>query len=87
MDSESHVGRDGKTYDLGIKAHLGVNVDADMPVALVVASANENQGRNILRSSWIRLLWWLMGSGLWWLRVRTEIPFESNILLLNKCLI
>ena len=47
MDSESHVGRDGKTYDLGIKAHLGVNADADMPVALVVASANENEKKHI----------------------------------------
>ena len=39
-DPESRVGRDGKTYDLGYKAHLAVDVDSDMPVAMVVASAN-----------------------------------------------
>ena len=49
-DPESRVGRDGKTYDLGYKAHVAVDVDSDMPVAVVVASANENQGRNTLRS-------------------------------------
>ena len=42
-DPESRVGRDGKTYDLGYKAHLAVDVESDMPVAAVVASANENE--------------------------------------------
>jgi len=42
-DPESRVGRDGKTYDLGYKAHLAVDVDSDMPIAAVVASANENE--------------------------------------------
>ena len=41
-DPESRVGRDGKTYDLGYKAHVAVDVESDMPVAVVVASANEN---------------------------------------------
>ena len=29
-DPESRVGRDGKTYDLGYKAHLAVDVDSDI---------------------------------------------------------
>jgi len=42
-DPESCVGRDGKTYDLGYKVHLAVDAGSDMPVAAVVASANENE--------------------------------------------
>lgn len=45
-DPESRVGRDGKTYDLGYKANLAVDVDSDMPVAALVASANENEKRH-----------------------------------------
>jgi len=45
-DPESRVGRDGKTYDLGYKLHLAVDVDSDMPVAAVVASANENEKKH-----------------------------------------
>ena len=45
-DPESRVGRDGKTYDLGYKAHLAVDADSDMPVAAVVASANENEKKH-----------------------------------------
>jgi transposase len=47
-DPESRVGRDGKTYNLGYKANLAVDVDSDMPVAAVVASANENEKRHAL---------------------------------------
>ena len=46
-DPESRVGRDGKTYDLGYKAHLAVDADSDMPVAAVVASANENEKKHV----------------------------------------
>ena len=46
-DPESRVGRDGKTYDLGYKAHLAVDADSDMPVAVVVASANENEKKHM----------------------------------------
>ena len=42
------MGRDGKTYDLGYKAHLAVDVDSDMPVAAVVASANDNEKKHAL---------------------------------------
>jgi len=45
-DPESRVGRDGKTYDLGYKAHVAVDADSDMPVAAVVASANENEKKH-----------------------------------------
>lgn len=45
-DPEARVGRDGKTYDLGYKAHVAVDVDSDMPVATIVASANENEKRH-----------------------------------------
>jgi transposase len=45
-DPESRVGRDGKTYDLGYKAHVAVDADSDMPVAVVSASANENEKRH-----------------------------------------
>jgi len=45
-DPEARVGRDDKTYDLGYKAHLAVDVDSDMPVAAVVASANENEKKH-----------------------------------------
>jgi transposase len=46
-DPEARVGRDGKTYDLGYKAHLAVDADSDMPVAAVVASANENEKKHV----------------------------------------
>jgi len=45
-DPESRVGRDGKTYDLVYKAHLAVDVDSDLPVVAVVASANENEKKH-----------------------------------------
>ena len=46
-DPEARVGRDGKTYDLGYKAHVAVDADSDMPVAAVVASANENEKKHV----------------------------------------
>jgi len=46
-DPEARVGRDGKTYNLGYKAHLAVDVESDMPVAAIVASANENEKRHV----------------------------------------
>jgi transposase len=45
-DPESRVGRDGKSYDLGYKTHLAVNVESDIPLAAVVASANENEKKH-----------------------------------------
>ena len=46
-DPEARVGRDGKTYDLGYKAHVAMDVVSDMPVAVVGASANENEKRHV----------------------------------------
>jgi IS5 family transposase len=46
-DPEARVGRDGKTYNLGYKAHVAVDLDSDIPVAAVVASANENEKRHV----------------------------------------
>jgi len=40
------VGRDGKSYDLGYKSHVAVDTDSDNPVAVVSASANENEKRH-----------------------------------------
>jgi hypothetical protein len=45
-DPESRVGRDGKTYDLGYKAHTVVNTKSDMPIGVVVASANDNEKKH-----------------------------------------
>jgi transposase len=45
-DPESRVGRDGRSYDLGYKTHLAVNVESDIPLAVVVASANENEKKH-----------------------------------------
>ena len=45
-DPESRVGRDGKSYDLGYKAHVAVDVESDMPLAAVVASANDNEKKH-----------------------------------------
>lgn len=47
-DPESRVGRDGKTYDLGYKAHIAADPFSDMPVAFKVASANENEKKHAL---------------------------------------
>ena len=45
-DPDARVGRDGKSYDLGYKSHVAVDTDSDNPVAVVSASANENEKRH-----------------------------------------
>ena len=45
-DPESRVGRDGKTYDLGYKAHTVASSESDMPIGVVVASANDNEKKH-----------------------------------------
>jgi hypothetical protein len=42
-DPESRVGRAVKTRDLGYRLHLAVDARSEMPVAMTVASANENE--------------------------------------------
>jgi IS5 family transposase len=45
-DPESRVGRDGKTYDLGYKAHVAVDSGSDMPFAVLIASANKDEKKH-----------------------------------------
>jgi IS5 family transposase len=48
-DPESRVGRAVKTRDLGYRLHLAVDVKSEMPVAMTVASANENEKKHSLK--------------------------------------
>ena len=45
-DPDARVGRDGKTYDLGYKAHIAADSESELPVAFIVAPANENEKRH-----------------------------------------
>ena len=40
------VGRDGRSYGLGYKAHIAGDVYSDLPLAFIAASANENEKRH-----------------------------------------
>ncbi len=40
------VGRDGRTYGLGYKAHIAGDVYSDLPLAFIAASANDNEKRH-----------------------------------------
>ena len=42
-DPESRVGRAVKTRDLGYRPHLAVDTRSELPVAMTVATANENE--------------------------------------------
>jgi len=42
-DPEARVGRDGRTYGLGYKAHISADADSELPVAFTVATANKNE--------------------------------------------
>jgi transposase len=48
-DPESRVGRAVKTRDLGYRLHLAVDTRSEMPVAMTVASANENEKKHSLK--------------------------------------
>jgi hypothetical protein len=48
-DPESRVGRAVKTRDLGYRLHLAVDAKSELPVAMTVASANENEKKHSLR--------------------------------------
>jgi transposase len=45
-DPESRVGRAVKTRDLGYRLHLAVDAKSELPVAMTVASANENEKKH-----------------------------------------
>ena len=42
-DPDAKVGRDGRTYSLGYRAHISGDSEADLPVAYMEAPANENE--------------------------------------------
>ena len=48
-DPESRVGRAVKTRDLGYRLHLAVDARSEIPVAMTVASANENEKKHSLK--------------------------------------
>jgi IS5 family transposase len=48
-DPESRVGRAVKTRDLGYRLHLAVDVKSEMPIAMTVAPANENEKKHSLK--------------------------------------
>lgn len=48
-DPESRVGRATKARDLGYRLHLAVDARSEMPIAMVVAPANENEKKHSLR--------------------------------------
>ncbi|MCJ7760700.1 transposase, partial [Candidatus Bathyarchaeota archaeon] len=47
-DPESRVGRAVKARDLGYRLHLAVDAKSELPVAMIVASANENEKKHSL---------------------------------------
>ena len=48
-DPESRVGRAVKTRDLGYRLHLAVDMRSELPVAMTVAPANENEKKHSLK--------------------------------------
>lgn len=50
-DSEARVGRNGKTYGLGYKAHIGADSESELPLAFIVAPANENEKKQCVQAS------------------------------------
>lgn len=45
-DINARVGRSGKTYDLGYKVHVTADSESELPVAFIVAPANENEKKH-----------------------------------------
>jgi transposase len=48
-DPESRVGRAVKTRDLGYRLHLAVDAKSEMPLAMTVAPANENEKKHSVK--------------------------------------
>jgi transposase len=48
-DWEARVGRNGKTYELGYKVHVAADSRSELPLAVIVAPANENEKRHASR--------------------------------------
>jgi transposase len=47
-DADTRVGRAGRTYELGYKLHRSINRDRILPLACVVAPANDNEKKHDL---------------------------------------
>jgi len=47
-DPESRIGRAVKAKDLGYRLHMAVDVKSELPIAMVVVSANENEKKHSL---------------------------------------
>jgi hypothetical protein len=45
-DPESRIGRAVKAKDLGYRLHLAVDVKSEVPIAMIVVSANENEKKH-----------------------------------------
>ena len=45
-DDEARVGRTGRTYGLGYKLHLSIDFERKLPLASIVASANQNEKKH-----------------------------------------
>jgi hypothetical protein len=45
-DPESRIGRAVKAKDLGYRHHLAVDVKSELPIAMIVVSANENEKKH-----------------------------------------
>jgi IS5 family transposase len=45
-DPDARVGRDGRSYNLGYRAHISGDANSDLPVAFIVAPANENEKKH-----------------------------------------
>ena len=45
-DSQARVGRNGKTYELGYKLHIAIDAKSELPLAVIVASANDNEKKH-----------------------------------------
>lgn len=54
-DPEARVGRNGKTYELGYKIHVAIDTKSELPLAVVVAPANDNEKKHapaLFRKAW-----------------------------------
>jgi transposase len=54
-DPDARVGRNGKTFDLGYKLHVAVDVKSELPLAVVVAPASDNEKKHaplLFRMTW-----------------------------------
>ena len=45
-DPQARVGRNGKTYELGYKLHVAVDAKSELPLAVIVAPANDNEKKH-----------------------------------------